>query len=566
MELRNLYSGLRNWWWLVALTSVMAASSSLYAVSRQPPIYEARSALMLGQALNNPNPTGNEVWLSQQLIQTYVDLAKRNVVRQGTMESLGLNWLPDYEVTSVPNTQVIELRVVDSNPERAAAVTNELARQLIIRSPTVALEQENQGRQSFITEQLDDLEEQINSTKTEIEVKQSELGDFVSASQIANSQSEIQALQAKLATLQANYASLMANSQQGAINSLSIFEPALPPENPIGPNKQITVIAATAIGLLLGIGAAYTLEYLDDTVKTPDDIKQLVDLPTLSAIASYSTNGTKQQSLITHEQPRSLISEEYRSLRTAILFADIDKQVHSILVTSPNPGDGKSVTTANLGTVLAQSGKRVLIIDADLRRPVQHEIFGIPTNNSGLTNLLLEAFSYKNENGLSNETIRLLKGYIKITSQENVYLLTSGSLPPNPAELIGSEKMNGLIEQLTKLFDVVLLDSPPILAVTDAAVLGARTDNVLLVCNSGDTRGNELKQAVKKLGDVKANVIGVVLNHISPKTGGHYYNHYYSSRYYEESSDLHSDEGSKVGGKLSQEKKIKHRWLPTNWF
>ena len=372
MEFKQIFSPLMKWWWLILASTTVAVLASIYAVNQQPPIYQARTTLMLGQAINNPNPTGNEFYLGQQLTQTYADLAKREPVKGATMEALNLNWLPSYTVNVVPSTMLIELTLNDTSPERAMVITNELAKQIILRSPTSAQDLEDQERQDFIKTQLDDLEIQIEATKAEIETKQAELAALFSARQIADVQSQISALQAKQTALQNNYASLLTSSQQGAINSLSIFEPATLPVQPVGPHKTTTVATAAVFGFILGAAAAYLLEFLDDTIKTPDDVSNSTDLPTLAGIAVYEVEGDDKYAIVAQTKPRSPISEAYRTLRTAILFANVDRSTCSILVTSANPSEGKSSTVANLGVVMAQAGHRVLIVDADLRRPVQH--------------------------------------------------------------------------------------------------------------------------------------------------------------------------------------------------
>jgi polysaccharide biosynthesis transport protein len=324
------------------------------------------------------------------------------------------------------------------------------------------------------------------------------------------------------------------------------------------------VLTAAAIGFVLGAAAAYLLEYLDDTVKTPEDVEQVAGLPTLSGIATYASDSDKY-SLITREQPRSPIAEAYRGLRTAIMFANVDKPARSILISSPNPGEGKSITAANLGIVFAQAGHRVLILDADLRRPVQHKIFDIPSKNMGLTNMLLQMLVDRHYDDTALDVFALLEGAIHETQQPDLYLLTSGSLPPNPAELVGSEKMKKLLEVLSEYFDLVIVDSPPLLAVTDAVVLGARTDSVVLISNSGQTRRNQLAQAVAKLHDVNANIIGVILNRLSAKTGGYYYYYYYSRSYYHDEPDTDVDEESDGKGQKRKRRSKEgsgRRWVP----
>lgn len=533
MELRTYLRPLLKWWWLILISTLLAGITSYFAVSQQPPVYQARATLLIGGAINNPNPTGNEFWLSQQLAQTYSDIAQRDVVRKAVMDELGLTWLPTYTAQSVGSTQLLEIRVNDSVPERAMVVANELANQLILRTPTSGGQQGDAERQAFIKRQLDELELKIAETNSEIVARQNELAGLFSARQISDLQDQIRALEGKQDALQANYASMLASSTQGAANSLSVIEPATLPVDPIGPEVLMTVITAAAIGLSLGMAAAYLLEYLDDTIKTPEDIRRIADLPTLTGISDAKSVDTDSQRLVTLANPRSPIAEAYRSLRTAVLFANVDQAARSIVVTSAGPQEGKSFTSANLAVVLAQSSYRVLLIDADLRRPTQHKLFNKQAAY-GLTNLLLDMPPSFDSSRLGDMYSQLSRA-IMTTSIQGLFLMTTGDLPPNPAELVGSVRMKSLIKALTTRFDFIIIDTPPVLAVTDAVVLGTRVDSVLLVTRSGYTRQSQIKHAVLMLREVNAKISGVVLNRINKQSGEYYYHHYNS--YYSTAND-----------------------------
>ena len=319
------------------------------------------------------------------MAQTYAELAKRDAIKRGAMQALGLAWLPQYSVTLVPNTQLLEINVVDTSPERAQAVTQELARQLIEQSPS-APEREQIDRQTFVTKQLQELETNIDATKARIEELQTQLAGMFSARQIADTQMQISALEQKQANYQANYASLLSFVSGGA-NSIRVVEPATLPTVPIGPNKRMTILLAAAIGLLLALGAAFLLDYLDDTIKTPEDVQATTHLATLGAIARIEGESVADK-LVTITSPKSPNAEAYRILRTNLLFSAVDNPPRSLLVTSSSPTEGKSTTLANLGVVMAQQGQRVVLVDSDLRRPTLHRLFQLP-NSTGLTNALL---------------------------------------------------------------------------------------------------------------------------------------------------------------------------------
>jgi succinoglycan biosynthesis transport protein ExoP len=514
MELKTYAKVIWRWLWLIVLGVAVAATSTYLAVREQEPVYRAKATLIVGQVLEQAQLSQTDVYMSRYLAETYAEVARRGRVQEATKETLGLAWLPAYEVTNVPNTQLIEITVEDTNPEQAAAVANELARQLISQSPT-DLSPEQAPRKEFVQEQLDDLEENINVTKAEIAKQQDALAGMFSAREIADTQAQIAALQQKLNSYQANYGQLLTFLGQGAVNTLSMVEEATAPINPVGSGKLRMVLLAAAVGLVLGVGTAFLLEYLDDTIKTPADIDKAMHLTTLGGISRIPGNGGNDK-LITVQHPKSPISEAYRVLRTNLQFSSLDKPIKTLVITSPNPVEGKSTTIANLGVVMAQTGKSVILVDADLRRPMLHRIFGID-NRQGLTDALL-----------GDEP--LLDGHLQPTAVENLRILNTGPLPPNPSELLGSQRMARLIEQLKGEADLVLFDTPPALAVTDASVLATQTDGVLLIADAGRTRRSMAKEAVDRFRQVGANLLGVALNRLRPGRGdyySYYYYHYY---------------------------------------
>lgn len=222
-----------------------------------------------------------------------------------------------------------------------------------------------------------------------------------------------------------------------------------------------------------------------------------------------SNNGTQTTSaLIALRDPRSPAAEAYRTLRTNIQFSSLDKPLHTLLFTSTAPDEGKSTTLANLAVTMAQAEQRVILVDCDLRRPTLHTLFGVP-NEPGLTSVILQ----QDEAPLP----------LRETGVPGLRLLTSGPLPPRPADLLGSRRMEALIARLRREADMVLFDTPPVIAVTDAAVLATRLDGVLLVLQAGKTRRDRAREAHRLLEKVKANIVGVVLNNAKQESGYGYY-------------------------------------------
>ncbi|GAB4557672.1 MAG: hypothetical protein Kow0047_02160 [Anaerolineae bacterium] len=520
MDLKTYMKPLLKWWWLLLLASLIATVSSYLATRQQPPIYSSRVTLMVGRVIEDPNPSNNELWLSQQLAGTYADIVRREPIRRATMEALGLDWLPQYSARVVPNTQLLEITVVDTNPQRAQAVANELARQLIRQSPT-GMDQDEQRRQAFINQQLDELEKSIIQTREEITKKQEELARLFSARQLADTQAQIASLQSKLSTLQSNYANLLANTQRGAINTLTVIEPAALPTYPIGPNKLATIGLAALIGLAVAAGAAFLMEYLDDTLRSPEQVEAELALTTLGGVPIIHEIRDSDGIFAIAEQSAAM--EAYRLLRTNLQFAAVDQPVHMIQVTSSGASEGKSLSVANLGLTLAMAGHEVILVDADLRRPTLHRLFGLQ-NNVGLTTALLE----------DRPDLQLV---LRPTAVERLSVLTSGPLPPNPAELLGTARMQALLADLQRHADFVLIDSPPTLGLADALILATQVDGVIFVVDASHTRRDQAKRAVSALRQVKARVIGVVLNRLPPGTDSYAYYYYYGYRSSEEAGN-----------------------------
>lgn len=541
LNLREYVLPLWRWWWLLLASTLVATVSSTIATLWQPPVYRTHATVMVGSVIENRNPNANELWMGQQLATTYADIAQREPVRKAAMANLGLSTLPEYNVRVVPNTQLIEITVTDTSPERAQAVANELANQLIAISPTAPGGTE-QKRQAFIEQQLSDLEAKIRETQDEIERKQAELANLFSARQIADTQTQIAGLQNKLNTLQANYAALLANTQRGALNSLTVIEPAALPTKPVGPNRVAIILAAAAIGFALAAGAAYLLDYLDDTLKNPDDIRKVTDLITLGAVPQMEEAERANGELVALGEGHSAGAEAFRVLRTNLQFAGVDRPLRSLLISSPSPREGKSLVTANLAAAFAQIGHQVILVDTDLHRPRLHRIFGLP-NNTGLTTALLMAQPAAD-------------GLLQETKVPGLRVLTSGPLPPNPAELLGSARMRELIQALSAQADIALFDSPPVTALADAAILGSQTDGVLLVISAGQTRRELTRRTMAALERVRARVVGAVLNRLPLQGAGYGYYYYY---YYDHYGYYNSDGKEPTATARSKRRRRVHR-------
>jgi len=306
-------------------------------------------------------------------------------------------------------------------------------------------------------------------------------------------------------------------------NNISIIEPALTPKDPIRPRKRMNVMLGALLGLLGGIGLAFFLEYMDTTVKTSEDLERTVKAPFLGIIPSFSSDEeSKPDELFTFRYPKSSITESVRSIRTA------GKELRRLLVTSAGPQEGKSTAVINLGVIFAQGGKRVLLIDSDLRRPRLHRAFNV-SRDHGLTELIMG-------------TARI-DDVIIHTEVPGVDLIPCGPIPPNPSELLGTPRMRELGEELAGRYDLILYDSPPVVAVTDAVVMSKSVDGVVLIAKAGKTTREILLKAARQLDDVGGHILGTVLNDFNIRGAGYRYYYYY---YHYRSRDTEGEGGDPV--------------------
>lgn len=322
----------------------------------------------------------------------------------------------------------------------------------------------------------------------------------------------------------------------GTDNNISIAEIAIPPDIPVAPRRLTTVLGALFLSTLFGMGLALFLEYLDDTIRTTEEVESYLGLPALAAIPRIDSlpkrrlllvggNDDGQEDskneLLIHMDSRSSLAEAYRQLRTSILLSTAGHAPKSLLITSSLPSEGKTTTAINTAISLAQTGAKVLIIDADMRRPRLHSVFNT-SNAEGLSTLL------------SNELVdKDILNIIKLEEASKLNLLTSGPVPPNPAELIGSEQMTNLLRMLQNHFTHVVVDSPPIASFTDGVLIASMVDGVILVVNSGKSSRQVVRRSRQLLQDIGAKIFGVVLNNVNLRSQDN--NYYYQSYYHRDS-------------------------------
>jgi capsular exopolysaccharide synthesis family protein len=295
------------------------------------------------------------------------------------------------------------------------------------------------------------------------------------------------------------------------------LDPALAPTIPVSPSLRVNITVAAVLALFLGLGLVVLVVFLDRSIKTTSDVQQTTSLPILGIIPSLDdaelpAGDQAARDLYVHREPTSAVAEYCRSLRTNILFSTADRQAKTIVVSSANPRDGKTTSVIYLGTTMAQSGQRVLLIDTDMRRPRLHVSLGVP-RTTGLSNLIVGDQDFDRA--------------IAKTEVPNLDVLPCGPLPPNPAELLMTHRFEAVLAELGKRYDRILLDSPPLQVVTDAVVLSKQTDGVILVVHAGTTLRDDLKRSERTLRAVGGKIFGVIVNAIEPDhRSGYYYSYY----------------------------------------
>lgn len=519
IDLRQYIAIALKWWWLLILLPAVAAATGYVVSQRQTPVYQASTTIIVGQSIQAKDLSTSDLYLSERLSRTYAEIAQRQPVLQGVVDTLSLSdsWQglrSRVTVKPVSDTQLLEITVEASSPEEARVTADEIAHQLILLSPTELQNQEVNENQRLVRQRLEKLQAKIDAGQTRLQTLEDAMSGSISAEQVQELQSEINKLETLIAEWESNHTQLLIFVEsKKSPNYLAVIEPAQGSNRPIRPQTTQDTLLAGVVGILLAAGLIFLIEYLDDTIKSTNDFIQIFGLTALGAIARIKGNSYADK-LITNKELFSPISEAYRMVRSNIQFVSVDRPARSIMITSATPSEGKSITAANLGIVMAQAGHKTIIVDADLRRPMQHEIFQVP-NLAGLTDILCSP-EVKPE------------GHLRKTNIENLHVVTSGAIPPNPSELLGSERMQRVLGSLGELADVVIYDSPPALSVTDAAVLSNRVDGVILVAEAGQTRLGAIRQTILNLQHADANLLGGVLNRAKGKKEGYYYYYHYS--------------------------------------
>jgi succinoglycan biosynthesis transport protein ExoP len=541
MDKQRIAQALRRWGWLIPV-AVLLVSGISFGVSRVlPPSYVATATLLVQpQASSVSGPQYNDYLAGQQLARTYEKMILTDPVLEQVIAGLELTATPSdlmkrLSTKVLRDTQLIQVSAEDRDPQVAQRLANLTAQTF--------MEQNRRLQVGSLATSKDNLARQIAKMTSEID-SSSGMIDRLRATVVAGTGTPqdtitLQQLQTQVSQTQVTYSSLLKTMQElelsegRAAESVRLIEPAALPLRPARPNVPLNTLAGLLVGLIGSLGLIALLQYADDTLKTSEDANRALGLPVLATLTQFRNTDDRTSDLVTATAPRSAASESYRTLRTNLQFSTLDAPVRSIVVTSAASRDGKSTVASNLAVALAQAGNRVLLVDGDLRRPSLHRLFEV-SNRHGLTDLLLD-------------TSRAIDEVALETSMPGLYVIPSGPQPPNPSEVLGSPRMRRVLGEMCEWADLVVLDSPPALAVADGVILSAIADGTLLVVRSGSTRRSLSQRVKEQLDHVGARLLGVVVN-AAPR---HSLNDGYYASYYVERDDApgpRQDRGALVGG------------------
>jgi receptor protein-tyrosine kinase len=485
----------RRKWWVISL-AVLGLAASLALSLREAKQYSATAQLLVQSSGQGVDLGSAAQPVTTTDVQTDLQLVTSAPVVKAVRAQLGA--APAVSTSEVAQTNVIALTAVSSSPARAALVANTYARAFVAQTRSTAI--------SNLTAAQTQLQSQIGSLAQQIKAMQAKSGNAPEVAALANQES---VLKEEAAQLQVNGAV--------ATGAVELVTPAQPPASPSSPKPAQDALLGLAAGLMLGLGAAFLRDSLDDALTSKESAERLGRAPVLAMVPMVSSWKKRKDAVVAvSSDPASPAAEAYQSLRTSLQFVRQAHELRTLLVTSPAAAEGKTSVVANLGAVFARAGERVVLVSCDLRRPRLGEFFGLD-EKSGLTAIL------QGERTLEQQLQ-------EVPGHDGLWILGAGRVPPNPAELLNGPKARQVFAALREKFDLVLVDSPPVLPVTDAMVLSTYADGTLVVVAAGQTRQAALQRTAERFAQAKAPVVGIVLNQVT-KENGYGYGYGYGSSY-----------------------------------
>jgi capsular exopolysaccharide synthesis family protein len=506
IEIRKYLRLVSRWWWLLLLGVILPMAVSYYFASQESDLYQAKATIVVGTSIfQDPDPDTRQLSLSNTLAAAYAELVRQGPVTGAVIERLGLDRTPEQLATQIATgirsgAQLLEIYVTDTNPQAAALIANALADELIRRSPASGAS--DPAQQEFIRKQLEELQGKIERIGEQIDELTASLSELTSAADIQDVQGRIGSLEDVRLTYHATYANLLDSYGAEASNLLSFFEPAVVPQWPMPSKTKLIVAVAGAAGLVLVLIAIFLIEYLDTSVRWEGRGAQaILELAVLGAVPRVS----RRRPFLSSD-PLSPLAESIRALRTNVFLVRPEEPFRTLLLTSPASSEGKGFILANLALALAEAGNRVIVVDADMRRPTLHEIFDRP-NLVGLADVLR-----RDDDGGELEGDGPLAS-LQETNFDDLYLLSAGHPPVDPATLLTSPRFVAVLKSLKDHGDVILIDSPPVLGPPDATVLATHAEGTILIVSSGRTKREDVQRAkARLLAQQEVNLLGLTVN------------------------------------------------------
>jgi capsular exopolysaccharide synthesis family protein len=480
-----LYTLRRRKWWVASITVLCLAASLAFSLTAHKQ-YSATAQLLVQPSVNASGLNVVQEPVTQTEVETELQLVTSAPVQQAVRNRL--HSTPAVSASEVGQTNVMAITAVSGTPSQAALVANLYANAFV------------QYQQSVASHSLATAEAQLSSQISSIGKQVSSLRDKTTSPEATALLNQEAVLKEQLAQMQVS-----GSVDTGAV---ALVTPAQAPLSPSSPKPADDALLGLVAGLVLGLAAAFLRDSLDDRLTSKEAAEQAGGAPVLAMTPAVPSWRRQSPMVVAVTEPNSPAAESYRSLRTSLQFARQERQLSSLLVTSPGVGDGKTSTLANLGVVFAQAGERVLLVSCDLRRPRIGAFFGLG-EQVGLTSVLLD-----------EQTLE--EAILPVPGIDRLSLLPAGPVPPNPAELLGSPRARDIFIRLRDQYDLVLIDSPPVLPVTDAAILSRYADATVMLAAAGKTRRADLHRAVEKLGQGGTTILGTVLNKTTRQTGQYY--------------------------------------------
>ncbi len=502
MELKGYLQILSRRKWIIVIATIVTLAVVVAGTLSMMPIYQATTTLRVATAHQGSlDSVSYNTTYADRLMNTYAKVITSSPMLDELRKRLGLAKPPAVKVGISANTELMQISVEDPNPVIAAKAANTLADLLLAYVKATENASDITAQQTLddqMTQALNELMQARNQYNNLVATQPNDLDAIATAGSLLKVKEDTYSTLVGLSGR-----AMATQSLSGTI--VSVVEPSAVPESPAQPKKALNIALGFLVGLVGGVGLAFLLENLDATLYTTEQIEKATELNILGKIPSAKLiqgpilNGT------------SPAGEAFRHVRTSLLNLDHGSSLRTLLITSAEPGEGKSTLAINLAYTLAQTGRKSLLIDCDMRAPTLHKILGL-SNDMGLSTVLC--------------CNAVLPEAVQFAFDTGLWVLPSGPLPSNPAELLGSVEMTHLLKQATEKFDIVILDTPSILAVADGAVIAPKADAAVLVVAQARAKENAVKAACRTLGSTNVKMAGVIVNHTETDHDYRYYAKY----------------------------------------